>query len=119
MSLDAGVIDGFLDSINPKKLDDAKTIIQMLQNKYPQAGAMGCWDMVVFEVHGTVVAGISVKDDFGILIPHSGLVRKYLPRLGKVRNENGCLRFNTLQDINMEELGLLINEIGIRLFSRE
>lgn len=118
MSAEKGSIDDFLASVDPERSDDTKKIIQVIRNQYPQAKESVKWGMAMFEINGTFVTGVSATKDFNIFIPHSGLVKKYLSRLGKVSHERSSFRFTKLEDLNIQEFEHLLNEIRDRIFSR-
>ncbi len=119
MNEDSGSVDNFLDSLGPEKSNDIKTIIKIIREKYPQSKEIVKWEMIMFEINGTFLTGISVKKDLGIFVPHTGLLRKYLPKLGKVNHDRTSFRFNKLKDINLQEFERLLEEIQNRIFSRE
>ena len=70
----------------------------------------------LFSVNGKDVVGLAVRSKFySLYVTHGDIVRKYVPRLGKVSAGKGCIRFRSLDALNLAELGRMVRELKGRI----
>ena len=73
-------------------------------------------DRHLFSVNGKDVVGLAARSKFySLYVTHGDIVRKYVPRLGKVSAGKGCIRFRSLDELNLAELDRMVKELKSRI----
>ena len=70
----------------------------------------------MYSMNGRDVVGLAARTNFySLYVPHGEIVRKYVPRLGKVSAGKVCIRFRSLGGLNLTELDRMVKELNSRI----
>ena len=88
-----------------------KHVLARMKKHLPGAKGRVQWGIAIYSVHGKDIVGLAGRRNFySLYVTRGDVVRKYVPRLGKVSAGKGCIRFKSLADFNLGGLDAMLKE---------
>ena len=116
MNIAAETINDYLKQIPAETVATVKKVLARMKKHLPGAKGRVQWGIAIYSINGKDVVGLAARSKlYSLYVPHGEIVRKYVPRLGKVTAGKGCIRFRSLDDLNLAELEHMVKELKSRI----
>jgi uncharacterized protein YdhG (YjbR/CyaY superfamily) len=116
MNIAAETINDYLKQIPAETVATVKKVLARMKKHLPGAKGRVQWGIAIYSINGKDVVGLAARSKlYSLYVPHGEIVRKYVPRLGKVTAGKGCIRFRSLDDLNLAELDRMVKELKSRI----
>jgi uncharacterized protein YdhG (YjbR/CyaY superfamily) len=112
MSHEPKAFDVYLAALPPEKEATTRKLIEIMRTQLAGTEEVMKRGIAVFRKNGKDLTGIAARRDFySLYLPDEKLHSEFLPRLGKVSGGKGCIRFKKLENLNVWELGQLLEAV--------
>ena len=113
MNPQAATLEGYLKLVPSEKVDGARKMIELMREQLPDADEDVRWGIAIFSRNGRDIAGIAARKGYYCLyVPDAEVVEKYLPKLGRVKAGEGCIRFRNTKDVKRPALARMVRELA-------
>lgn len=109
MTIRTEAIDSYLADVDPDRRSAAESLIDMMRAELDGANERVQYGMAIFAKNRQDIVGLAVnRSFFSIYVPHSQVVEEHADSLGATDRGELCIRFDSLNKINLESLRILV-----------
>lgn len=109
----AGPVDvaAYFAALRPERAEALGRVRDVVRRVFPHARETMRYRMPTWEVAGSAKVAIAAqKNHYALYVLDNDAVRRHRPRLGTVDVAKGCVRFRTLDDLDLAEVEALLHD---------
>ena len=110
----AATVDAYLDELAPERRAIVARLRALVRSVAPDAAESMRYGMPTYDLGGVLYAVASQKQYLSVYVADTALVATYADRLGKVSLSKRCIRFRSLEQVNLSALEELMSELAAK-----